>query len=202
MLKIPGFLVFGDQSVSSDIFFFLRVLLLADCLGFYSLIVKLKSAHIIEYFQTTTHKQVLMFKLGGIVISQKSLQASIASLWSVRGIILTFKILVQGLPWWLSGKKFACQCRRHRFYPWSGKVPHATEQLSPRTTSVQPACWSPGAATAEPTCLDYWFPPQSPCSATRAMLCNDKPVHRDHRAAHSPQLEQSPAAVMTQHSQK
>ena len=47
MLKIPGFLVFGDQSVSSDIFFFLRVLLLADCLGFYSLIVKLKSVHII-----------------------------------------------------------------------------------------------------------------------------------------------------------
>lgn len=80
MLKIPGFLVFGDQSVSSDIFFFLRVLLLADCLGFYSLIVKLKSVHIIEYFQTTTHKQVLMFKSGGTVISQKSLQASIASL--------------------------------------------------------------------------------------------------------------------------
>ena len=23
----------------------------------------------------------------------------------------------QGLPWWLSGKQSACQCRRHRFDP-------------------------------------------------------------------------------------
>ena len=80
MLKIPGFLVFGDQSVSSDIFFFSPGSLTGDCLGFYILIVKLKSAHIIEHFQTTTCKQVLMFKLGGTVISRKSLQASIASL--------------------------------------------------------------------------------------------------------------------------
>ena len=24
-----------------------------------------------------------------------------------------------GLPWWLSGKESACQCRRHRFDSWS-----------------------------------------------------------------------------------
>ena len=28
-----------------------------------------------------------------------------------------------GLPWWLSGKEFACQCRRHGFDPWVGKIP-------------------------------------------------------------------------------
>ena len=28
-----------------------------------------------------------------------------------------------GLPWWLSGKESACQCRRHRFGPWVGKTP-------------------------------------------------------------------------------
>ena len=28
-----------------------------------------------------------------------------------------------GLPLWLSGKEFACQCRRYRFYPWVGKIP-------------------------------------------------------------------------------
>ena len=28
-----------------------------------------------------------------------------------------------GLPWWLSGKEPACQCRRHRFSPWVGKIP-------------------------------------------------------------------------------
>ena len=28
---------------------------------------------------------------------------------------------VQGLPWWLSGKEPACQCRRHEFDSWVGK---------------------------------------------------------------------------------
>ena len=44
-----------------------------------------------------------------------------------------------GLPWWLSGKESACQCRRHGFDPWSGKTPRAAEQLSlcaPTTESV------------------------------------------------------------------
>ena len=42
------------------------------------------------------------------------------------------------LPWWLSGKESACQCRRHRFDPWSGKIPHAVEQISPCTTTIEP----------------------------------------------------------------
>ena len=28
-----------------------------------------------------------------------------------------------GLPRWLSGKETTCQCRRHRFDPWVGKIP-------------------------------------------------------------------------------
>ena len=27
------------------------------------------------------------------------------------------------LPWWLSGKESTCQCRRHCFHPWVGKIP-------------------------------------------------------------------------------
>ena len=27
------------------------------------------------------------------------------------------------LPWWLSGKESACQCRRHRLDPWIVKIP-------------------------------------------------------------------------------
>ena len=27
------------------------------------------------------------------------------------------------LPWWFSGKEHACQCRRHGFNPWTGKIP-------------------------------------------------------------------------------
>ena len=30
-------------------------------------------------------------------------------------------------PWWLSGKESACKRGRHGFGPWSGKIPHATD---------------------------------------------------------------------------
>ena len=55
----------------------------------------------------------------------------------------------QGLPWWLSGKESACQCRRHVIDPWTGKIPHATEQLSPCTATAEPVLWSLGATAAE-----------------------------------------------------
>ena len=32
------------------------------------------------------------------------------------------KIDQTGLPWWLSGKESASQCRRHGFDPWIGKT--------------------------------------------------------------------------------
>ena len=32
-----------------------------------------------------------------------------------------------GLPWWLSGKESACQCRRHGFSPWVRKIPWRRE---------------------------------------------------------------------------
>ena len=37
----------------------------------------------------------------------------------------------KGLPWWRSGWESACQCRGHGLEPWSGKIPHAAEQLGP-----------------------------------------------------------------------
>ena len=37
----------------------------------------------------------------------------------------------------------------YRFKPWSGKIPHAAEQLSPCTTTTEPAFWSPQATTTE-----------------------------------------------------
>ena len=36
-----------------------------------------------------------------------------------------------GLPWWLSAEESACQCRRHRFNPSSGKIPHRACALEP-----------------------------------------------------------------------
>ena len=43
-----------------------------------------------------------------------------------------------GLPWWLSGEDSAGQCRRHGFDPWSRKIPHAVEQLSPCAKTIEP----------------------------------------------------------------
>ena len=40
---------------------------------------------------------------------------------------------VLGLRWWSSGYESVCQCRGHRFDPWSWKTPHAVGQLSPGT---------------------------------------------------------------------
>ena len=48
-----------------------------------------------------------------------------------------------GLPWWRSGWESACQCRGHGFDPWSGRIPHATEQLSPWATTTEPARLEP-----------------------------------------------------------
>ena len=39
-----------------------------------------------------------------------------------------------GLLWWSSGK----ECKEHGFDPWSRKVPHATGQLSPWATIIEP----------------------------------------------------------------
>ena len=43
----------------------------------------------------------------------------------------------RGLHWWIGGKESICQCRRHRFNPWSRKVPHASEPLSPCTMTIE-----------------------------------------------------------------
>ena len=42
-----------------------------------------------------------------------------------------------GLSWWLSGKESTCSCSRQGFDPWSGKIPHASEPLSPCSTTTE-----------------------------------------------------------------
>ena len=66
-----------------------------------------------------------------------------------------------GFPWWLSGEESTCQCRRHGFDPWSGKIPiyiRATKLMHHRY-------W---ACALEPGSSNDWAPsPLGPCSATR-----------------------------------
>ena len=38
----------------------------------------------------------------------------------------------------------------HGFEPWSGKIPHAAEQLSLCATTTEPVLYSPQATTTEP----------------------------------------------------
>ena len=102
-----------------------------------------------------------------------------------------------GLPWWCCGQESTCQCSRHGFGPGSGKIPHATEQLSWRAATTEPVLQSPGAATTEAHGL------QSPCWATR-----EATAVRSRHTATREQLPLSAAkrkahtAMKSQHSQK
>ena len=71
------------------------------------------------------------------------------------------------------------QGTRVRSLVW--KIPHATEQLSPRAT------------TTEPTCHNYWSPHAwSPCSATREATAVRSPHTATKSSPCSPQLEKTP----------
>ena len=71
----------------------------------------------------------------------------------------------RGLPWWRSGWESACQCRGHGFESWSGKIPHATEQLGPWATTTEPArlepvlCNKKGRNSERPVHHDEEWPP-------------------------------------------
>ena len=81
--------------------------------------------------------------------------------WPRFNLIISLKTLLLGFP---SGavvkKESACQCRGHRFEPWSRKIPHAAEQLSP--------C----AITTEPAHLE-------PMLCNKKSHYNEKPAHRN-----------------------
>ena len=69
---------------------------------------------------------------------------------------------ILGPPWWLSGEEPTCQCSRHRFDPWSGKIPYATEQLNLCTTAIKSV--RPGARTTEPRGSCWSICSLEPCS--------------------------------------
>ena len=89
-----------------------------------------------------------------------------------------------GLPWWCSGWESTCQCRGHRFEPWSGKIPHAVEQLGP---------W---ATTTEPARLE-------PVLRNKRGHDSERPMHRDEEWPPLTATRESPhTETKTQHSQK
>ena len=89
-----------------------------------------------------------------------------------------------GLPWWRSGWESACQCRGHGFEPWSGKIPHATEQLGPWATITEPArlepvlCNKRGRDGERPTHRDEEW---SPLATTRESPCTEMKTQHSHK---------------------
>ena len=85
--------------------------------------------------------------------------------WKDHLYIYWYQENMWGLPWWRSGWESACQCRGHRFEPWSGKIPHAAEQLGPWATTTEPARLEPvlrnkrGHGSERPAHRDEEWPP-------------------------------------------
>ena len=74
-----------------------------------------------------------------------------------------------------NGKGPACQCRRHRFNPWSEKIPHAVEQLSPCTTAIELCSKAEKPQLLKSTCPAAMLHKRS--------LCSEKPAHCNSRGA-------------------
>ena len=72
-------------------------------------------------------------------------------------IIYNYQDTEAGLPWWRSGEESACQCRGQGFEVWSGKISHAVEQLSPCTTTTEPALRSEERRVGK-ECRSRWSP--------------------------------------------
>ena len=89
-----------------------------------------------------------------------------------------------GLPWWRSGWESACQCRGHGFEPWSGRIPHAAEQLGLWATTTEPA-------HLEPVLCNKWG------------RDSERHVHRDEEWPPLATTRESPRTeTKTQHSHK
>ena len=46
-----------------------------------------------------------------------------SSVWCQWTVQILSYVYMPGLPWWLSSKESACECRRCGFDPWVGKIP-------------------------------------------------------------------------------
>ena len=98
---------------------------------------------------------------------------------------MQIKTTTRGLPWWRSGRESACQCRGHGFEPWSGRIPHAAEQLGPWATIAEPARLEPvlrnrrGHDSERPAHRDEEWPPlattrESPRAETKTQHSKNK----------------------------
>ena len=62
---------------------------------------------------------------------------NIVSLWHRKEAIAVQYIQIMGLPWWLSGKESACQCKRQGFDPWISKIPWGRKMQPPEYSCLE-----------------------------------------------------------------
>ena len=97
-------------------------------------------SHLICINLSTAHKGTLNYKWQSFHSrNSKSLRDSVPE---TKDKNHTLSNITKNVPVGFSGgsvvKKPPCECRRHRFDPWSQKTPHATDQLSLCTTTAEP----------------------------------------------------------------
>ena len=80
---------------------------------------------------------------GNVSWDMKILTMDQKEMLKIKYTITGIKNDVMGLPWWRSGWESAYQCRGRGFEPWSGRIPHAAEQLGPWATTAEPARLEP-----------------------------------------------------------
>ena len=132
-------------------------------------------------------------------LSAKLAPLSLSNVWS--------KVSFQEILWWLSGKESTCQCRRLRFNPWSGKTPHAAEQLSPWVPATEPVLYSLRRTTTEAcvprACAPQQKKPSQQKPQQKLQPCGKKPAHRNWKAAPAcHNYRKACIAMKIQHSQK
>ena len=84
----------------------------SPCVVIYFLEDFLHQANIASHLDPCGAETVNQIKSCGLYLWREGLSAKLSHI----------SIYLHGLPWWLSGKESACQCRKHRFDPCVGKI--------------------------------------------------------------------------------
>ena len=109
----------------------------------------------------------------------------------VKMILSLRKRMETGHPWWRSGEESTCQYTGHKFDPWSGKTPYATEQLSLCATAPE----LPSSHQAHP--LQPLKPTRREPALRKRGRCRERPTHGSKSSSHALHRERACRAMKT-----